>query len=883
MKFGWWWGGKKQEADLEEEVRSHLNMAAHERVECGASADEAKHAARREFGNVALVKEITRDAWGWRWLGDLASDIHFGLRMLGKNPGFTAVVVVTLALGIGGSTAVFSLVNAVLIRSLPYKDADRLLYLYTPNPRFPQVPASEFVPTFADFFDLKQQSRSYVQMTLFTDASYNLAANGIPARRVRGATTDGNFFSTLGVTPELGRDIDSEDAQPGHEHVAVISRSLWRSMFAEQPDILNKSILLDGQSYRIIGVMPADFQYPRAGDFEVGGVDVPSNVWIPLALTPQQKKDRDSGSGSVVARMCAGVTLPQAQAEITTLMARLDLLHDPNLRGFQGYVRPFVDSAVGEVRPLLRLLLGAVILVLLIACGNAANLLLARATARGHELAIRSALGAERLRLVRQMLTEAVLLSCVAGVLGVLLAHAFVRVLLLLNPGNIPRLEETSIDARVLLFGVGVSVLSGIVFGILPAFSSSRTNVNELLKHGAGRSTNNAGSGARDALIVAQLAISVVLVTGAGLLIRSYLKTEAVDTGFSPSTISMRIALDSRYQKREQAIGFFRQLIEKLSVIPGVRSAGAVTSLPLSHTESMSLFLVDGYPNQKDQLADTYLVTPGYFAAMDTRLVDGRFFGDDDAFGRPPVVIVNATFARNFFPGQSALGKRFSTRDFGQDSAKQWSTIVGVVADVRHSTLEEHPRGQVYLPLWQSDANSAFVAVNTILPPEDIAPSILKTVQRIDPLVAVADLHTMQDLISAAEGRRRFQTALLAVFAGVALLLALTGLYGVMAYAVRQRSQEIGIRVALGAQRADVLKLILLRGILLTGSGFALGLAGAAAFERFVSSMLFGISFADPVTAACVGLLLGVTGMTACYLPARQAMKVDPMVALRYE
>jgi predicted permease len=881
MKF-LWWRRAQQEHELQEELQSHLEMAKRDRVERGEAGEEAKRAARREFGNVGLVKEVTRDVWGWRWAEDFVEDVHFGLRMLRKNSGFAAVVVLTLALGIGATTAVFSLTNAVLIRSLPYRDADRLVYLYTPNPRFPQVPLDEFAPTNADFFDLKQQSQSYAQMSLFADNSYNLAAKGV-AQRARGAAVDGSFFSTLGVPPEIGRGIDSEDDQPGHEHVAVISHELWRSVFAERPDILNKDTLLDGQRYLIIGVMPADFQYPRAGEFEVGGVDVPANVWIPLALTPQQKKDRDSGSGSIVARLRAGVTLPQAQAEITTIMARLDLLHDANLRGFQGYVKPFVDSAVGEVRPLFRLLLGAVMLVLLIACGNATNLLLARATTRSHELGIRSALGARRLRLVRQMLTEAVLLSCTAGVLGVLLAHAFVRVLLLLNPGNIPRLEETSIDARVLAFSLGVSILSGIAFGIFPAFSSSRTNVNELLQRGGNRGATGSGNRVRNALIVAQLAMSVVLLTGAGLLIRSYLKIEAVDTGFSPSTISMRITLDNRYQKREQTIGFFRQLLEKISAIPGVRSAGAVTNLPLSYTESMSTFMVEGYPNQKDQLTDTRLVTPGYFAAMGTRLVEGRFFEEFDVSGRPPVVIVNETFARNFFPGQNALGKHYSLRDFGQETAKEWSTVVGVVADVRHSTLEGSPKGQVYAPLWQADTNSAYIAVRTILPPEQIAQSIPKVVQDIDPLIAVADLHTMQDLISAAEGRRRFQTSLFAVFAGVALFLALTGLYGVMTYAVRQRSQEIGIRMALGAQRGDVLKLIMLRGILLTGCGLALGLAGAVVFARFVSSMLFGVVFADPATFGSVGILLVLTGMAACYLPARRAMKVDPMVALRYE
>jgi predicted permease len=879
-----WRMRKKNELEMKEEVREHLEMAARERIERGERKEDAEHAARREFGNVELVKETVRDNWGQRWVQDFIDDVKYGMRTLRKSPGFAAVVILTLAVGIGASTAVFSLVNAVLLRALPYGDAAQLVYLYTPNPRFPNIPATEFTPSYADFFDIKEQSKSYSRMTLFTDKTYNLSANGA-AQRVRGAAIDGDFFSTLDVKSEIGRAIDADDEQPGHEHVALISHMLWRSLFGEQRNILSKAILLDGQSYQIIGVAPAAFQYPHAGELSEGSIDAdaPANIWVPLAITPKQKSDRDNDSGSVVARLQPGSSLKQAQAELSAIVARLDLLHDPKLRGFQALVRPFADSTFGEVRPLLRLLLGAVGLVLLIACGNSANLLLARASTRSHELGVRSALGARRLRLIRQLLAEAVLLSTAAGALGVLLARAFVHLLLRLNPGNIPRIEETSIDTRVLFFAVGISIFSGIFFGLFPAFSASREDVNALLKSGGSRGASGGGNRMRNALIVVQLAMSVVLVTGAGLLIRSFLKLQTVDTGFSPSTLSMHITLDARYQTRDQDLGFFRQLLEKLSAIPGVQAAGAVTDLPLSNTESMSTFMVDGFPNQMDQLVDSRLTTPGYFSAMGTRLVEGRFFDESDAHERPAVVIVNEAFAKRFFPGKSAIGKHFSFRDFGQETVKDWSNIVGVVADVRHGTLEENPRAQVYTPLWQSDANSAFVAVRAALPPELLARTVPNVVKETDPLIAAADLRTMGELITAAEGRRRFQTSLLAVFAGVALFLALMGLYGVMNYSVRQRTQEIGIRLALGAQRSDVLQLVLLRGLLLTACGFAIGLAGTVAFTGLVSSLLFGVAAADPATFAAAGFLFATAGIAASYIPAHRAMNVDPLVALRHE
>lgn len=876
------WSNKKKECELNEELQSHLKMAIRDHSDRGAAQEEAQRDAQREFGNVPLIQEIIRDSWSDRWLSDLLADVRFGLRMLSADRGFAAIVILTMALGIGASTSVFSLLNAVLLRSLPYGDPSRLVYLYTPNPRFPQVPVNEFVPTNADYFDIKRQSQSYALMTLFGDRSRNLATSS-STQRIRGASVDADFFATLQVLPELGRAIDSTDDQPGHEHVVVISHALWSSLFGGRPDVLSKSIQLDGQNYLVIGVMPPEFQYPHEGEVGQSQSNTPANVWTPMALTPQQKTDRDSDSANVIARLRPGVKLTTAQAELSSIMTRLDLLHDPNFRGFQAVVRPFMDSVVGGVRALMALLFGAVMLVLVIACGNAANLLLARATSRNRELGVRAALGAGRFRLIRQMMTEALLLSGAAGFLGIALAHFSIRVLLKLNPGNIPRLDEISIDKPVLLFTASVAILSGIFFGLLPALSASRTDVNDLLRLGGTRTTDSRGNRARSVLVVGQIAMSVMLLAGAGLLIRSYLKLQRVDKGFSESTVSLQVTLDSRFQRPEQNLGFYRELLNKFATFPGVASVGAVTNLPFSHSDSMTIFALEGYANQKDQLVDSRQITPDYFGAMGTRLVAGRFFNDSDAADRPGVVIVNEAFVKNFFPGQNPLSRHFAFNDFAQGAPKNWSTIVGIVGDMRHSTVDETPRPQVYTPLWQSSADSLYFAIRSSLPPESIKHAIPEIVRSVDRQIAAADIHTMSELVATTEGRRRFQTFILGVFAGVALFLATTGLYGVMTYSVRQRRQEFGIRIALGAQKTDILKSVLGRGILLTFLGLTLGLLAAAVLTRLVASMLYGVSSSDPLTLSGVASLLLVAGITACYLPARRATKVDPMIAIRYE
>jgi putative ABC transport system permease protein len=803
--------------------------------------------------------------------------------MLRKSPGFTAVAILTLALGIGANTAIFSLLNAVLIRSLPYENASRLVYVWTPSHNFTQVPVEALGPSNRDFFDIQRQARSFSAITLFDQRFFNLAADGM-AQRVSGVFVQANFFSTLGVSPLFGRAIQPADTEPGHERIAIISHALWQSAFGRSTQVLARSVTLDGHIYHIIGVMPASFGYPSSNELPYSN-EGRTQVWLPLALTPQEKIDRDNSSGDAIARLRLGVTLAQAQAEMNTIMPRLDALHAANspFKGVYCVLKPFTETVVGGVRLLAWLLFGAVSLVLLIACANAANLLLARAASRTHEMGIRSALGARRMRLIRQVLTEAVLLACAGGALGMLIAYAAIRLLLRLNPGNIPRLNETSLDPRVLLFALAISLFTGVVFGILPALGVSRTNLSELLKQGGNKGILGASKRWRHALIVGEVALAVVLLTGSGLLIRSYVNLQNVSTGFSDSALTMHVALDSRYSKPEQRSTFFHSVLNRLGALPGVTAIGAADALPLSHMEEMAEFTVEGYSNKTGQLVDSRFATDNYFETIGTPLVAGRFFTQADQTPKAPaVVIVNEAFAKAYFPGGSAIGGHMCLCYF-TSGAPSWPTVVGIVADTRFSNLENAPPPQVYTPFWRQDSDQAYIAVRTPLSPARIIPEIRSAVASIDPTLAVADIATMDQRVSEASALRRFQTSLFGVFAAVALFLAAIGLYAVMAYSVKQRTPEIGIRLALGAQPSNILKLIVAQGMTLTILGICIGVAGAFALTHLLSTVLFGIAPTDPATFIVVSAVLLSVSLLACYIPARRAMRVDPMVALRYE
>ncbi|HYW44382.1 MAG TPA: ABC transporter permease [Bryobacteraceae bacterium] len=807
----------------------------------------------------------------------LAGDVRHGLRQLAKAPGFACAALAALALGVGAATTVFSLINAVLIRALPYGEAERLVYLWTPLPRYEALPR-ELGPSFADVLAWRAMSRSFTGITALRQRMFTLSDGGDPIR-VGGAIVLGNFFQTLNAVPELGRAIDPADDRPGQERAAVISDALWRSRFNRDPGALGSTVQLGKSGYRIVGIMPAGFAYPHETDFPLAVATLKrTEIWIPAALTAQQWSNRMSTADAAIGRLRPGVSLRQAQSEMSAIEGHLDPLNLPEMRGMQSLLVPFIETATGPVRPLMRLLAGAVVLVLLIACGNVANLLMARAVGRVHEMGVRTALGAPRARLVRQLLTESMLLAAVGGGLGALMSFAILKALSRLNPGDIPRFDEVSIDGRVLLFALLISLGTGFVFGILPALAASRVKVSELLRQG-GRGTVGGWPRARHALIVTNVALAGVLLAGAGLLIRSYLNVQGEDKGFAPSTLTMRLAVDRQSRSAQQIEALSRSVIESVAALPGVVAAGAINDLPLSHAESTSTFRVDGYPNRPNQTVALRQTAGDYFQAMQIRLIAGRFLNSADIPAQasvvPKAVVVSESFARMYFSGGNAIGGRLQRGEPG----RAWSTIVGVVADVRHTNLEKAPQPTLYEPSWLADCP----AIRTALPPDRVISSVRNVVHGIDPAVALADIQTMRQRTTEAASRRRFQTVVLTAFAGIAVFLALVGVYGLLSYAVRQRTTEIGVRMAMGAGPGALVGMVVWQGLMLTGAGLAIGLLAAGAAARWIASLLYGVHAFDAVTFIAVPVLMLMAAAVACFVPAWKAAHVDPVGALRQE
>jgi predicted permease len=863
--------------EFDAELDAHIELDTDSGIEAGLDAAEAKRQALLRLGGKEQVRQAHRDGRGLIWLENFVQDLRYGVRTLLRAPGFTVTAVLTVGLGIGACTAIFSLVNAVLIRALPYGDPQHLVYLFTPNPNW-KIPPEVICPGYGDFFEIKRDSKVFAAMTAYEQAPFKVRVRGT-VQTIGAARVDEDFFSTLESAPELGRSINAEDNAPGHAHVALISHSLWKSMFGANADVLKRTLEINGASYQIIGVMPLEFEYPFSSDLPYGNPHIKSTqIWVPLALTPKQKSDRDIDDNVVVARLRPGVSIQQAQSEFGTTMARFDRLYPTQFGDWGALVKSFTGLSIGPVRPLLNLLLGAVALVLLISCGNAANLLLARTTERARELGVRAALGAGRSRMVRQLLTESMLIGIGGCGVGMILVLLFLRLLPHLDPGNIPRLNEASLDGRVLLVAVIASLLTSMIAGLLPAASASHMQLTDFLK-----SNNTFGRAAghsrlQSALIVAQTAMVVMLLAGAGLLMRSYINVISVDTGFSQSTLTMNLSLGSDDgQPQASRTAYFRGLIAKISNLPGVIAAGAVSDLPLAKSESLGTFWVDGFANQKDQVVESRSITPKYFDAMQIPLLAGRYFTESDDTGPAHPVIINEQFARTYFANRDPIGGQIS----GDETQVQRSTVIGVVADVRHTSLEEDPQPQIYAPTY--DPRERSLAVRSSLPPAVMANEIRSALKTSDPDVAFSDIQTMGDLVSIASARRRFQTSLLTAFAMIALFLALVGLYGLMAFLVNRRTREVGIRMALGAERRAVLLMILRKAVLLVGYGLVVGLGCAWILTRLLKSFLFGVSAHDPLTVGLVSLLLIVCGLIAAFVPARRAASIDPMQALRTE
>ena len=811
----------------------------------------------------------------------LIQDVKFGLRMLLKSPSLSIVATIALALGIGANTAIFSVVNAVLLRPLPFPNSDALVALFETDQQRGSVRGTHSYP---NFFDLRAQSTSFENIAAYHDSDFIMTGRGEPAR-LRGIVTTADLFSVLGVKPLLGRTFLPDDDKPSATGRAVVlSEQLFRQRFNGDAGVLNQSITLDGISYTVIGVMPASFEFPIQND--------PMQLWTTIAGDASGKNPVTGMRGAhflnAIGRLKTGVTREQAQSDLTTIAARLEQQY-PDQNTHKGLrLQPALQALVGDIRPALLILLGAVACVLLIACANVANLLLARATGRYKEMAVRSALGASRMRVIRQLLTESILLSLVGGAVGLLLAVWWSDLLIALGKDDIPRAVHVGIDWRVLGFTAGVSLLTGIVFGLFPALHSSKTELVESLKEG-GRGTSEGArrNRMRNVLAVGELAIAVVLLVSAGLLIKSLWRLQNVETGLRPENVlTFTVAVpETRYDSGKQ-VQFFTDLQKRLESSPGVQSASSVVPLPLGGDEFSISFQIQGreVARKDEPSADIFMMGTGYFKTMGIPLIKGRDFDQRDQHGSPPVVIVSQEFARQFFPNEDPIGKHIrpgmSTYDEDRSTYRE---IVGVVGDVRSRALNTEPRAAYYVPQAQMPLSQQTMVMRTTNDPHSVISAVNKEVAALDTDVPVFAVKTMPEYLSSSVAAPRFNTTLLSIFAGVALVLTLVGLYGVMSYSVAQRTNEIGIRLALGAQTRDVLLMIVKQGSQLIALGLVIGLLGAYALTRLIASLLFGVTAKDPFTFGAAAILLALVALLACYIPAWRATKVDPMDALRCE
>lgn len=811
----------------------------------------------------------------------LLQDIRFGLRMLLRSPSVSIVATIALALGIGANTAIFSVVNAVLLRPLPFKESENLFAVFeTVLDRGLQRGSHSF----PNFFDLRDQNRVFERIACYHGSDYILTSHGEPAR-IQGSVVSSDLFPLLGTPPLLGRTFTPEDDKPNETSRAVVlSEQLFQKRFNSDASILNQTITLDGVSHTVIGVMPRSFEFPIQNE--------PSELWTTIAVHASGSTPVTAQRGAhflrAIARLKPGVTKEQAQAEVDMIASRLEQQYPDNntRRGLR--LEPALLALVGDVRPALLILLGAVSCVLLIACANVANLLLARAMGRHKEMAIRAALGAGRARIIRQLLTESVILSLVGGAIGLMLAVWWSDLLIALGREDIPRAVHVGLDWRVLGFTLFVSILTGIIFGLVPAVHSSKTELTESLKEG-GR-TSGAGSyrnRIRGALVVGEVAVAVVLLVAAALLIQSLWRLQRVDPGLQPDNVlTFNVSLpDVRYSSDRQS-QFFQDLRSRLSVLPGVKSVSSVMPLPLGGDRFSISFQIDGRPvAEKDEpSADFFAIDSGYFQTMGIPLVKGRDFNQFDQHKSPQVVIVSESFARQFFPGEDPIGKRIHPGiSTIEDEDSVWREIVGVVGDVKHRGLNVAPRESYYVPLTQIPFTQMVGVVKTTTDPKSLISAVTREVAAMDKDLPVFSVKTMNEYLATAVAAPRFNTTLLSIFATVALVLTIVGLYGVMSYSVAQRTSEIGIRLALGAQSSDVLKMVIKQGFSLVILGLFLGLLGAMALMRVVSGLLFGVTTKDPLTFAFVSLLLATIALIACLVPAWHATRVDPMDALRCE
>ena len=913
------------EQELASELRFHLEELTEQNVSKGMTREEARYAALRELGGVEQIKEECRDMRRVNYIENFFQDIRYGARMLAKNPGFTIIAVLTLALGIGANTAIFSVVNAVVLRPLPYSHSDRLVWIAESIPAL----KSE-VATGGDYVDWKDQNHTLDRIAAYDtvyrgslsegaggagSADFNLTGRGTAAR-VHSAFVSASFFATLGVEPQLGRAFTENEDQPNGPHVVVLMHSFWQQYFGSDAHVLGQTVNLDAAPYTVIGVMPASFRFPGDSD---------AQILLPLALNQASERLRIAQRHvRIIGRLKPGVSLAAARADLDEIRKRAQPSGGPILAkggGGQGRtmpaprrggpggqlrynhsgppetappaselkVVPLAEHLAGNLRPAMVTLLGAVGLVLLIACANVANLLLTRGSARTREMALRAALGAGRWRLVRQLLVESVTLAVAGGTAGLLLAAWGVNLIARLIPagagGGILAVAAPKVDGNVLLFALAVSVLTGILFGLAPAVTVTRSDLAEGLKEGAQVASPGGRRGwLRGALAVSELSLALVLLIGAGLLIKSFYRLLQVDPGFVPERVlTMDLSLtDARYPAPQQKSEFFSQVLRRVESLPGVRSAALADSLPLSPYQGFLLMSPNHLlPRAALSSSTTVMmrmltVSPGYFYTLGIPVLKGRTFTDHDDEQALKVAVVNEALARHLWPTEDPIGKQFPP-------PRGNFTVVGVVGNIHHEGLSQETEAEFYVPYFQSPGDSVQLAVRSAADPDSIVSAVRAQIRDVDPDQPLYHVATLQQVLSESLAPRRFNMLLLGIFAGIALPLATVGIYGVMAFSVTQRTHEIGIRMALGAQKGDVLRMVVGQGLKLALIGVAIGIAGALALTRFLSSLLYGVKPTDPLTFVAVSLILTAVALLASYMPARRATKVDPMVALRYE
>jgi putative ABC transport system permease protein len=865
-----------RERDLHREVRAYEEMLEDEGIASGLSPAEARRRAAIEIGGAEQVKEAVREVRMGTLLETTWRDARFGLRTLARTPGFTVAAVLALALGIGATTAIYSVVDAVLLRPLPYRAPDRLAVLLHRG-RNPVAPGN--------FLDWRRDARNFEAMGAAEFWQANLT--GIdPPERVTGLRVTADLLPMLGVTPQIGRLFTPDEDGPGREHVVVLGHRLWQRRFGGDPAVLGRTVTLDGEAHTVVGVMPRGFEFPP---FWARGAE----LWAPLPLA-DRAGNRTGQSLRAFGRLAPGASLAQARAEVAAITARLEQAYPGTNRDVR--VRALDEIVVGDVRSALLVLLGAVGLVLLIACANVAHMLLARAAVRHREVALRVALGASRGRMIRQLLTESVVLASIGGAAGVVLAAGAVRAVVAFGPVDIPRLETVTVDLRVLVVAVLLSMLTGIAFGLVPAVQASRLDLTASLREGERGSTTGAGRNRlRRLLMASELALALVLLVGAGLMIRTFVALRGLDPGFRPDHVLSAVVsvTGSAAAEPGRRVAFYRDVLDRVRARPGVASAGAINHLPLAGDIWGFPFSVEGRPRSAPGEAPSAayrVVVPGYFATMRLPLVRGRDFTERDDGGAPGVVIVDEWMARQYWPGEDAIGRRLTLDDLDKDP--KWLTVVGVARDSARSDWSAPPENEMYLPFLQTRSylespRSQFtyltLVVRTSAEPAALAPALRAAVWSADGHATVSEVQTMDDVVAGATASPRFYLLLLVTFATVALTLAAVGVYGVMSYSVARRRSEIGIRMALGARPADVIRLVLHESAAVAAVGTLAGLAAALALTHVMTSLLYGVGAADPLTFVSVSAVLALVALAATYVPARRAVRVDPLATLRSE